>query len=435
METIPNNVLIDIFGDGSEIDKLGNDYRSYLNENESNADSSAANDDQIQSIIDSAQKDLYKMGLSELEIEIYDINDQLNTWTESLEELGGATNENIALINKWKDAQIEAAEEVYALDVLKQELDLKSQLFELLEDEAALQGVINEQRQLELDAMDESLRPLQSLVWGLEDAAQDFENVSAALETVQGTIDTIMGDTDSVQSKEYMAQRYDELFTAALSGDPEAAQEFAGFAPEYLDFMKDYGNPTTQENVLDDLFEVETLLEDQMSTEEDMLTTMQDIWEDTHDIAALLEANKPTIQDRVEIAYQEGAVGEAIYQGMNKVLGQENEDANNLLDNFLKAKGYAQDDITFGQMSNYPTALHSNELIVPLDDMSIPGSTRVNEKVSEESIDELIKKLSTTNGNIQVKVYVGNKEIKDITVETIRTNPQAQKIIKRVTNV
>jgi hypothetical protein len=38
-------------------------------------------------------------------------------------------------------------------------------------------------------------------------------------------------------------------------------------------------------------------------------------------------------------------------------------------------------------------------------------------------------------GNITVKVYVGNKEIKDITVETLRTNTEAQKQVQRIARV
>jgi hypothetical protein len=48
-----------------------------------------------------------------------------------------------------------------------------------------------------------------------------------------------------------------------------------------------------------------------------------------------------------------------------------------------------------------------------------------------------IKALSNsgTGGNIEVKVYVGNKELKDITIETLRTDPRAQQVVRRVANV
>jgi hypothetical protein len=49
---------------------------------------------------------------------------------------------------------------------------------------------------------------------------------------------------------------------------------------------------------------------------------------------------------------------------------------------------------------------------------------------------ELVKEIKKMGkGDVLVKVFVGNKEIKDITIETIRTDPQAQQVIKRAANV
>jgi len=46
-----------------------------------------------------------------------------------------------------------------------------------------------------------------------------------------------------------------------------------------------------------------------------------------------------------------------------------------------------------------------------------------------------IRNLGNKGGDVQVKVFVGNKEIKDVTIETMRTDPRAQQVIRRAASV
>jgi hypothetical protein len=206
------------------------------------------------------------------------------------------------------------------------------------------------------------------LIWGLEDAAQGFEDVSNALKTVQGTIDAIMGDTNSVQSEAYMTQKYDDLLIAAQT-DPAKAQEFAGFAQQYLGFMEDYGDPKIREGVLQDLFSVESILEDQMSTEQIMADRLQGIWENTGNI-----------------------------------------------DNLLTSYFRMTDQPWNGEITPFDPSRHTLEMVSPQSPLPVQAQAPIE-------------------NNVQIRVFVGNKELKDITIETIRTDPQAQKTIKRVAHV
>ena len=52
-----------------------------------------------------------------------------------------------------------------------------------------------------------------------------------------------------------------------------------------------------------------------------------------------------------------------------------------------------------------------------------------------ELVSEIRNLSNKGGGDVQVKVFVGNKEIKDVTIETIRTDPRAQQVIRRAASV
>lgn len=104
-----NDVLYDIYGEDvdSRISSLGSAYSNYLDASESSSGASDATDDQIQSIMDQVQDGIDRIGLSDIEAELYDIAKQQEEWIASLEDLNAATDENIGLIDEWATAQKE----------------------------------------------------------------------------------------------------------------------------------------------------------------------------------------------------------------------------------------------------------------------------------------------------------------------------------------
>ena len=81
--------------------------------------------------------------------------------------------------------------------------------------------------------------------------------------------------------------------------------------------------------------------------------------------------------------------------------------------------GYADGGIISGPTSGYQlpgATFHGTEAIVPLKNGSIPVDIR------------------SGNQDIRVVVKIGNRELKDITTEIIRTDPEAQGQIRRVAN-
>jgi hypothetical protein len=67
-------------------------------------------------------------------------------------------------------------------------------------------------------------------------------------------------------------------------------------------------------------------------------------------------------------------------------------------------------------MSGYPVTLHGTEAIIPLNNGSIPVE------------------INSNNQDIKVIVKIGDRELKDITTEVIRTDPEAQRQVRRVAN-
>jgi len=87
--------------------------------------------------------------------------------------------------------------------------------------------------------------------------------------------------------------------------------------------------------------------------------------------------------------------------------------------NYSDDYSFADGGIISGPSSGYQmpnTTFHGTEAIIPLTGGSIPIEIKNGEQ------------------NITVVVKVGNRELKDITTEIIRTDPEAQKQIRRVAN-
>jgi hypothetical protein len=78
-------------------------------------------------------------------------------------------------------ANYQSALEQEEQELLSAKLSMENQLYTILEDQTALQGVINQQRQIELDTMDESLRPIQEHIWALQDEAESADRAEQAL--------------------------------------------------------------------------------------------------------------------------------------------------------------------------------------------------------------------------------------------------------------
>jgi hypothetical protein len=135
-------------------------------------------------------------------------------------------------------------------------------------------------RQKILEGMESSLHPLQEFVWALEDGAQKIEDATSGLDTVRDTIASILGSEQTPQSKTFFEKRYSDLLGAAQS-DPGQVSAFTGFAIQYLDFIKDYGDPKAQEKVLRDLWGLEGSLEDQVTMADEITggKTLSDLWD------------------------------------------------------------------------------------------------------------------------------------------------------------
>jgi hypothetical protein len=86
------------------------------------------------------------------------------------------------------------------------------------------------------------------------------------------------------------------------------------------------------------------------------------------------------------------------------------------LDKSYEVLGYADGGIASGPMSGYPVMLHGTEAIIPLNSGSIPVQ------------------IQSGNQDIKIVVKIGDKEIKDITYDVIRTDAPTQHQIKRVAN-
>lgn len=107
----------------------------------------------------------------------------------------GWTQTQIDSLNSVLDAAEAAAD---AAELLNTKLDLQATLFELTGDKLAAAAVLEAQRNIELAALDPTLRSLQTEIWGLQDAAEAAAKATEATnlkKNWQDQLDTLLDTT------------------------------------------------------------------------------------------------------------------------------------------------------------------------------------------------------------------------------------------------
>lgn len=323
-----SDVIYDIFGEDTEgiISDITAAYDAYQKaledagaEAKANTDAEERRLESIQSIVDHAQGYLDQIGMTDLEKTIDDIQKQEADWITQLEGLNAST-EDMAVITEWAAEKIREAQEAWDLELLNERLDLAAQLYDLMEDEAEAAKNLARFRMLELQEMDESLRPMQRRIWLLEDLS-DAE--SSYLEYLQAEIDArqevydeaksvledyisdeealiearrnasdsindfiaeLMGSSASpVQSMDFFEGRYAELLEEARTAGPEdieaAVSNLTAFTSDYLDFAGAYGGDynTLYNSIIKDLEDLGIDQLDKADDQEDALIDIKDL--------------------------------------------------------------------------------------------------------------------------------------------------------------
>jgi len=101
---------------------------------------------------------------------------------------------------------------------------------------------------------------------------------------------------------------------------------------------------------------------------------------------------------------------------------------------------FADGGVLSGPLSGYDVnaQFHGTEAIIPINSGYVPVKIQGgnnNSKRVEELLTKLVSLTNKSDGKTEIRVYVGNKELKSFTAETIRTDPETQRSIKRVVNV
>lgn len=121
--------------------------------------------------------------------------------------------------------------------ILTTRLGLESQIAELTKDTAMASRILSAQRAIELSKMDESLRPLQTRVWALEDEATAAEKAAEASKKNKEAIDAAITRADEAFSrlsdsiakeKEIVSKIYDEAIESVrkkAEAEKTSAQE------------------------------------------------------------------------------------------------------------------------------------------------------------------------------------------------------------------
>jgi hypothetical protein len=260
-------------------------------------------------------------------------------------------------------------------------------------------------------------------------ASNTVDDFSKAFDSIQNTIDGIMGGSGmGVQSKEYFESRYASLLSDAQS-DPTKVSDFTGFANDYLDFISDYGDPGAMEQVLNDLFSLQAGLPDPASMADEITggRTLFDLYELL--VVSPLVTGAYAEIGRTDFGTTDSTIDQA---GYDYWVDQLNSGAVSV-DNFMSAFTSGIDEYSFadggiisGPSSGYtiPTTFHGVERITPESDF----------QDMKGLLQQLVNK-SGGEGDVQIKVFVGNKELKSITAEIVRTDPETQTQIRRVARV
>jgi endonuclease YncB( thermonuclease family) len=223
---------------------------------------------------------------SDLDQELWSVNDQFDSWKEALKD-SGAQLEELTKLEYLRQKALELTILQYELEQVqagKSGIEALIERFrnmaeaqitkdftvedwvniiyragnklELLdkdtyEDVADYWEDVVELSTLQLDALDKIIDLTEQEIGALEQSMESIENM---IDRFQG------GDLDPVQSAEYYNQRYASLQMAAMDPGASAAQvqEFIDFIPDYVDFMKQFGYDYAKmvEAILQDLEEV-----------------------------------------------------------------------------------------------------------------------------------------------------------------------------------
>jgi hypothetical protein len=297
-----------------------------------------------------------------------------NPIREEFDRLGNTDFENkLKDLNDWAFAAADSLKEYLEEGVIVQEeLDAAREIGSAVY--LARLGEITAQEQEMLKARKDAI------------AAEATSIFTGAFNSLQTGIDSIMGGSQmGVQSKDYFEGRYASLLAEAQA-DPKKIGAFTGFTDKFLGYMSDYGDPKITERVLEDLSTLQSAIPD-MDTLADQITGGKTL-------AHLYDAYTSNFADTQQV---ESSVG------------------------------FAGGGIISGPMSGYtiPTTFHGVEHITTDADM--------------RDIKSLLKTLVNSGGQngdtTQVRVFIGNKELKSITAEIVKTDPETQTQIRRVARV
>jgi len=336
------------------------------------------------------------------------------------------------------------------------------------------------------DVFDSAMNALEDYIDSEERLIEARKSASASIETY---INELLGSTSApVQSMEFFEKRYSQLLDEAKNAGPDdissAVSTLTSFASNYLDFANSYGGDyaslfdsvvsdlkgvgqyqdaeayvqgvhlggirtrigdedeaTDINSLLREFVEAQSKIDDAawMTDELDKLGSIDDnisllyaaqiayydsIGQERPDeikqslIEAITRMGKEIGFVNGEMRYSFPDYGN-IYLGRSSIEGNPEQAAEYFgldLNNYRFADG----GIISGPLSGYQlpnTTFHGDEAIIPLKSGAIP-----------------VQLNGDSGQNITVVVKIGNKEIKDITTEVIRTNPTAQHYIKRAAN-
>ncbi len=123
---------------------------------------------------------------------------------------------------------------------------------QLVEDMAYLNDLYNQQT----EAMEENISAMEAMADALQEQAESIQDQINSVEAIQALIQNISGagSLAPVQSMAYFENRYQQLYSEAMSGGSREVEIFTDFAQKYLEFAQGYGDYETRAgDVVDDL--------------------------------------------------------------------------------------------------------------------------------------------------------------------------------------
>jgi ribosomal protein L18 len=241
------------------------------------------------------------------------------------------------------------------------------------------------------DALDAAIGKEEQLINARLDAADKIDTL---------LVDLMGGSQAPVQSMEFFERRYEQLLAEAQGATTaeeinSSVDALTGFVSQYLDFAGDYGGQDYNSlfnKITSDLKDIEyeqrSEAEKQISKLEEINSTLGIVADAALSLETAFSNFLSAQSEVVQAGYDEGLMP------------------------------FADGGISTGPASGYPIMAHNTEAHVPIKNGSIPV------EISR----------SGTIPNVNLKIFIGNKEIKDFQVEVINTDPEAQRAIRRVAN-